>query len=594
MRRPALGLALAGALLAALAGAAAADEGWTIERFAADIVVRADGSLEVTEAIDVDFGALEKHGIFRDIPVRYRWSEDLDRVYDLEVRSVTDAAGAKWPYDASREGAYLRIKIGDPDRTISGRQSYHIRYGVRGALNAFRDHDELYWNVSGTWPVTARLVSAKVSLAGGAITRITCYEGEVGSTAACRSGLAGGGADFAATRPLPEGEQLTIVAALPKGLVPEPAPLLEQRPREVSEWFEATPATTAAAALALLGGLGLVLRTWLVGGRDRRYLKRFYLSSADEERSIGLFEHDTVIPEYEPPDELRPAEVGLLLDERADPKDLTATIVDLAVRGYLRIDELPKEGLFGKRDWRLLKGKEADAAVAPYESRLLGGLFASRDSVKLRDLAGTFHETLSKSQRDLYASSGTTAWFASDPRWVRLRWQLIGGGVVAAGAIAALVLGVTLGAGLIGAALMVVGVAFVAASAAMPRRTAAGRELLLRTLGFRRYMETAETERQRFAERENIFARYLPYAIVFGSVTKWASAFSDIDLQRATESWYAGTTLLNVNAFSSDLSTFSTAVSGAIASTPGGSGSSGFGGGGGAGGGGGGGGGGSW
>jgi uncharacterized membrane protein len=130
----------------------------------------------------------------------------------------------------------------------------------------------------------------------------------------------------------------------------------------------------------------------------------------------------------------------------------------------------------------------------------------------------------------------------------------------------------------------------------MPRKTREGAELLRRTLGFRHYMEIAEKERQRFAERENMFSEYLPYAIVFGCVEKWARAFSDIDAAAATSSWYTGSSLgaFSASDLSSNLSSFSNQVSSTIASTPGGSGGSGFSGGGGSGGGGGGGGGGSW
>ena len=131
----------------------------------------------------------------------------------------------------------------------------------------------------------------------------------------------------------------------------------------------------------------------------------------------------------------------------------------------------------------------------------------------------------------------------------------------------------------------------------MPKKTAEGQELLRRILGFRRYMDTAETHRQQFAERENIFAEYLPYAIVFGLVSKWARAFEGLDMKRAVEGWYTGSSFTNVALFSSGLADFSSSVSSVIATTPastgGASGSSGFSGGS-SGGGGGGGGGGSW
>ena len=114
-----------------------------------------------------------------------------------------------------------------------------------------------------------------------------------------------------------------------------------------------------------------------------------------------------------------------------------------------------------------------------------------------------------------------------------------------------------------------------------------------RVLGFREYMEVAETDRQRFYEEENIFQEYLPYAIVFGSVDKWAKAFEDMGIEPNTSNWYVGTTPFRAVAFSHSLQGFSSSMSSAIASTPGGSGSSGFSGGS-SGGGGGGGGGGSW
>jgi uncharacterized membrane protein len=154
-------------------------------------------------------------------------------------------------------------------------------------------------------------------------------------------------------------------------------------------------------------------------------------------------------------------------------------------------------------------------------------------------------------------------------------------------------LGRTLGAGLLGVAIIVVGLVALAVARIMPAKTAAGAELLRRSLGFRHYMEVAEKERQRFAERENIFSEYLPYAIVFGCVDRWARAFKDIDMSAQTSSWYAGSGPFNAGILSSSLQGFSANLGSAISSTPGSSGGSGFSGGG-AGGGGGGGGGGSW
>jgi predicted membrane protein DUF2207 len=573
---------------------ASAQEGWVIERFHAEIQIRRDASLAIVESIDVDFGPLDRHGIFREIPVRYEADDDHDRVYDLEVRSVVDGAGRRLPYEVSSRGANVVIRIGDPDRTVTGRQTYRIAYDVRGALNAFADHDELFWNVNGEWPVPLGRVSARVAVDGGGVERTACFEGDPGSTAPCRVSREGDLVFYTATRELTGSEQLTLVAGLPKGAVTEPAPILERARRDVDDLFEVGPLTVGAAAAVFLLTLAGLFGRWLVSGRDRRYLKRYYLDPTSRESLAGPLDRDVIVTEYEPPELLRPAEVGLVLDERADPKDLTATIVHLAVRGYLKIEELPATGLFGKAD-RILRqsAKLPDDRLAAYEKRILEGLFDDGPEVKLSDLKGTFHGTLHEAQQDLYRDAVQRRWFGSDPYWTRIRWQVAGFVVALAGVGLTFVLAFTLGWGIVGLALAVSGLLFFAFSGAMPSRTAHGRELLLRILGFRRYMETAETERQRFAERENIFSAYLPYAIVFGSVTKWANAFAGIDVQKATAGWYSGASVASIGSFSSELSSMSSAVSSAISSTPASSGSSGFSGGS-AGGGGGGGGGGSW
>jgi uncharacterized membrane protein YgcG len=618
---PAALLAVAAVLLL-FAAPAAADEGWVIDRFVADIEIQRDGTLNITESIDVDFlGLRDRHGIFRVIPVRYQWDADpkMLRVYDVDVRSVRDATGRSLTYETSEgAGPNLSIRIGDADRIVTGKQTYRINYTVRGALNAFADHDELFWNVNGgDWDVPMRIVTATVHSAFDAFTSVACYEGPRGSTKACRSEFSPRQAAFT-TSALSIGDQLTVVTALRKGAVTAPVPILQRREREIGEYFEATPLTVGGALIVMLGGLGLVARHWWTAGRDDR-------------------KHETIVAEYAPPEKVRPAQAGLLIDESADTKDVTATIVDLAVRGYLRITELPASGLFGlgDKDWTLTRtpGKADPDALQPYERTIYDGLFGRgtldaaqavvvglikrfsarpgdaeatlaefetepTDEVKLSELKKRFYTTLAKAQRELYGDSVARKWFAADPQRVRQIYAALGVGAVVVAGFLVFGLGASLGAGLVGLGLIVPALALLAFAPRMPRKTRAGAELLRRTLGFRHYMEIAEKERQRFAERENIFSEYLPYAIVFGCVEKWANAFKDIDATAATSSWYTGSSLgaFSANDLSSNLSSFSSQVSSTIASTPGGSGGSGFsgGGGGGSGGGGGGGGGGSW
>jgi uncharacterized membrane protein len=282
------------------------------------------------------------------------------------------------------------------------------------------------------------------------------------------------------------------------------------------------------------------------------------------------------------------------VDERADTLDVTATIVDLAVRGYLSIEELPKRGWFGGQDWRLRRLKAADASLLEYERVVLDGVFSRVDVTELSALKNKFYRDLESAKKALYKDAVERRWFPRNPNTVRTVARVSG----LLGLIAGI--GVTIylaqwGAGLVGLPFVAGGLLLVLTSAAMPRRTARGTHMMRRTLGFAKYIRTAETHQQAFAERANLFTAYLPHAIVFKCVDKWAEAFKDIDLRQATGGFYLGTTGFDASSFSSSVGSFSSSVSSAIASTPGGSGSSGFSGGGGSsGGGGGGGGGGSW
>ena len=243
-------------LFAGLVGVASADEGWTVERFDSQVQIRADGSLAITESIDVDFGSQQKHGIFRHIPVRYDLDQRNERVYDLRVRSVTDASGRGWKYEKSDEGREVIIKIGDADRLVSGRQTYRIAYDVSGVLNGFPDHDELYWNVNGVWPVRTRVATTRVLLPRGAVTQVACFQGALGSTQQCSASKSGGSADFSATRLLAVSEQMTVVVGFPKGIVPEPQKVTQAKPRDIEDWWDATPVPLGGALGVLVIGLG--------------------------------------------------------------------------------------------------------------------------------------------------------------------------------------------------------------------------------------------------------------------------------------------------------------------------------------------------
>ena len=568
-------LAVVALTIAAATPVAAADIGWTIESFRSEIAIRSTGAFTIVETIDVDFSGLQKHGIVRTIPTRYRYDERRDRTYALAVDSVTDRAGHPWMYQLTKGDAATEIKIGDAARTLSGKQSYRITYTVNGALNTFPDHDELFWNVTGDrWEVPLRAASASVTAPAGAIGRVSCFEGPAGSIAACRSTSATDRAEFIATRPFGPGEQLTVVASLRSGAVAVGTPFLVDRPRGITEYFSTSPGASASAVVALSAGIFGVWWLWWTRGRDRG-------------RPRGA-----IVAEYEPPDELRPAQLGVLIDETADPRDLIATIVDLAVRGYLTITEHPKEGFFGHVDWTL-DAKKSGNDLLQYERTLFDGLFKDGPSVLLSSLKGTFAGTLSLAETQLYADAKDRGWFVADPARVRTAYAGLGCLVVIAGFALVWVLGSSVGWGLVGLAIIPAGGLLIVMNKAMPARTETGSATLAQTLGFKRYMDTAETDRAAFAEKEGLFTAYLPYAVMFGSVDKWLRAFAGLDIAKAASSFYVGSSSFNAAMFASSFGGFSSALATTVASTPAGSGGSGFSGGS-AGGGGGGGGGGSW
>ncbi len=598
--RPGL-LAFVLVLLLALAspGLAQADEGWVIDSFQAQIDIQPDGTLRIVETILVDFGGLQRHGIYRDIPRVYRYDEERDRRYDLSVDAVTDVRGRGIKYQVSQPGGYTRIRIGDPDRYVSGQQSYRITYRVRQALNGFEDHDELYWNIVGPpgWPVPIRSLKATVTLPRDGVQRVTCFQGPEGSQEPCNSEATARTATFAPTRVLPEQQYFTVVVALEKGVVPEPRPRLVARPRPFTRYFDLTPQTIGGSLMVLAAVAGALVWSWWTFGRDRRYTTLYYLSDDPSEETRPLLASDPIVVEFTPPEGMRPAQIGVLLDERADTLDCTATIVDLAVRGYLKISEIAPDGiierLFSKKDWLLTRTGKDDRDLLPYERILLEGLFEEGSSVKLSELRNEFYTHLRKAQESLYTDVVRRGWFPHRPDQVRLLWAVLGLLVAGLGVLMSFGLGARYGAALVGAPVIAGGLLLTILSPWMPRRNALGREMLRRALGFRQYIATAEKDRQKFNEQQNLFSEYLPYAIVFHCVDKWARAFEGIDTVAATSSWYSGDGSFTPSEFSRHLNGFAADVSSVIASTPGSSGSSGFSSGG-SGGGGGGGGGGSW
>src|SRR3989344_3325771 len=198
-----------------------------INSFDAVIKIREDAAIDVSERIEYDFEGVQRHGIFRKIPIKYqaRGGNFALRISDI---SVTDGNGAPYQFTTSYPGNNIQIKIGDPNVEITGRHIYTINYTIKRAINYFDDHDELYWNITGNeWPVTIGSAAAKIILPqkiASADIQADCFAGPFGSTQKCNSILKGlGEADSVSfnENQLSAGEGLTIVVGFPKGAVDE-------------------------------------------------------------------------------------------------------------------------------------------------------------------------------------------------------------------------------------------------------------------------------------------------------------------------------------------------------------------------------------
>jgi uncharacterized membrane protein YgcG len=579
--------------------AAATDE--SIADYTTALDVSGDGLLHVTETIGYDFGTNSRHGIIRRIPARFRYDDKQDRVYPIEAVAVT-MDGKNVQVDTSTEDGYDVLKIGDPNHTIDGAHRYVISYTVRGALNSFPDHEELYWNAIGTeWTVPIARGTATVS-GPAEIARIGCFAGPQGSQLPCQSSTMTGRMAAFAQANLAPGSGLSVVVAFPAGSVTGLGPILVQR-HDLANGFRVTPWTVALAVLVLLLGVGAVLiALWLVG-RDRRYVGQLPgLAPGPGESAVEtrkpLLGAPPVSVEFVPPDKIRPGQVGTLIDEQANVLDVTATILDFAVRRHLLIRELPLAHKYGGRDWELSKLTDGDPAFLPYEKKLFFALFDGRDKVRLSELKNTFATDLKAVQGQLYDDMITQRWYRRSPASTRTLARLVAVGILVASVLITFVL-TLIGAGLVGLGLVVSAIVLLVFAGRFPARTGRGSAMLARIQGFRLYIATAEADQIKFQEREQIFSAYLPYAMVFGLADRWAGIFGDLGSTRSDGSsglyWYAGALGWSMLDFNHSIGSFATTTVGTIATTPpSASGSSGFSGGGFSGGGGGGGGGGSW
>lgn len=530
-----------------------------ISNFTGEIKINSDSSINVKEIISYDFGDHEKHGIFRFIPVKYKARGGN---YNLRVSDVkiTNEDGVSQNFTTSFEGNNIKFQIGDADKFVSGTRNYVISYVIRRAVNYFSDHDELYWNFTGDqWPVPIEKTSVKVILPENARENLQfkCFKGVYGTSNESAVSVNENILEYKSTGITNPGEGVTIIAGWPKGITPEPTFFQKFWDIAKDNWTLFSPILVFV----------LMYRLWNKRGRDPK-------------------RRGTIIAQYEPPEKLAPAEIGTMLDGSADNKDVSSTIIDLAVNKFLKIKCVKKKGFFGMTniEYSFIKLKD-DEPVRDFEKEIMKGIFNGDKEKKLSELKNKFYKTLAIVKKQLYNGITKKGYYVSNPNNTKIGW--LTGGIIG-GAFLTVIFGNLQGgwgvfSGIVSMAIIVV------FSWLMPAVTKKGAELKENILGFKDFLSVTETDRLRFhnAPEKNpqMFEKFLPYAMVLGVEKEWVKQFEGIYNQQPD--WYEDSSGRAFNAIilSSIISDFSNTAGTAMASQPssaagGGSGFSGGGGGG--------------
>jgi uncharacterized membrane protein YgcG len=643
-------------LLAAASPARAQDE--RVLDFHSDITVNPDATLTVREAIRVRTAGREiKHGIYRDIPIDYGGGLWFPKVaVDLNVQEIL-CDGRPETYTVGRSGNDQRIRIGREGADLApGEHVYTIAYRIDRMLGFFKDHDELYWNVTGNnWTFPIDHVSAAVTVPAGVrrddvkCEAFTGAKGDKGKN--YRTSMEGTQAVFETLTGMPTGHGLTIVVSWPKGFVTPPT-----RDQEV-RWLLKDNLTAAIGLMGVIAVFLYYVVAWLLVGRDPP--------------------KGTIIPLFEPPEGLSAAAVRYILRMGYDTKCMAAAVIDMAVRGHARIEE-------HKSGYRLVKMSTAKATPLPAEESavqeaLVGDAagidFDNTHYQKFQNATKFLKKSLTDQFKRRYffshlefALAGTALSllvlavlvlsvpldqaFAAVMLTVMLSFWSIGvyalmrqviqqwRGVLAGkdskleeafttgGAIFYTLFGLPFFAVevfILGVLGWMVSVWFIPIALALlvlnilfyhllKAPTSDGRHVMDEIEGFRMYLATAEGDRlnslQEPERTPELFERYLPYALALGVENRWAQRFADILARSGTPDgggstsaayspgWYHGTSFgtLGAAAFGAALGLSLSSAFSSASSAPGSSSgsSSGGGGGGSSGGGGGGGGGGGW
>jgi len=541
-----------------------------IQNYIVDIKINKDSSINVTESIEYDFGNERKHGIFRTIPL------DFDDKYfdkDIEISNikVTNSNGESRPFEIKDKGKKKKIKIGDPNKKITGTQTYNINYKVDWATRFFENHDELYWNaIGGNWEAPTEKAKVKVELPESINESdliLKCFVGKRGSKNECNSiSTREEGKTkkiiFNHDNKVLGNEIFTIVVGFPKGIIEKPNTSESVLKILSDNWVLGVPILT----------LIIMLGAWFKYGRDPEG-------------------KGNIIAQYEPPRELSPLEMGMVVNSKIDDRDISAQMIHLANKGFLNIKYEEKDKWIGSENvFTLVKKKDPQEAKKSFDKNVLNLIFKKgfledegKQEVKLSEIEPN-KSALKSLKKEVISKMVDKGFYNKSPRKTR-GYFMVSGFLLAFFSFFV----VSSGIGIL--SFLITGFLIGFIGYFMPTKTKEGVLAEEEILGFKKYLSVAEKDRMEFhnapEKKPEIFENYLPYAMALEVEEEWANIFEDV-YDRQPE-WYEGpANHAGAAAIASDMGSFSSGISSSAASSSGSSGASGGSAGGGAGGGGGG------
>ncbi|NMB69905.1 DUF2207 domain-containing protein [candidate division WWE3 bacterium] len=506
--------------------------------FNAKYFVKETGVVSIEEIIDYHF-ATPRHGIFRNI--LYEKKNDTGARYLLDIKniSVKMDSNTDVPYTIEKAGKYYQVKIGDANITITGNHQYIISYDVYGALTYFKDHDEFYWNVSGNeWEVPISMATASVAFEPYMEERdlkSICYTGTQGSTAQnCQSiTTKTPTVTIQTVSQLNPSEGLTIAISFPKGKVAQLEP-------HKDIW-----GMIITIVLMIAGAIWYVFLPF--------YAFYLYLKEKNNVKN----KQRIVAAWFDPPKKLNgesfsPAETGYIQSKNINNKFITATIIQLAQKGFLKIK------VESKNDITFIKTEKTDT-LASFEQDLLDGLFSKTDGgeIKLKDLKTSTKLAKQVAQFKDHVSKSIKAekLFKYDP-------MTYSGVVITLGLLVLFLTGNFL-LGLI---------CLVFLRTAAPR-TDLGIEKYSEAVSLKNFLESQDAQLDFQAEKQMFFEKLLPYATAFGVEDVWIKRFGNLDIRMPD--WYEGD-MTNFYALSAINHSIASAVGSSVSYASGSHSSSGF------------------